>query len=203
MIKNVVFDFGQVLVHFEPEYMTGRYIKNKEDVELVKDIVFDRLYWDRLDEGTISDKEVIERVCSRLPDRLHEAATKIYDNWLYNLPEIEGMRELVSYIKERYGVKTFILSNISKTFAEHSDEIPIIEEIDNCVFSAICGFVKPSREIFEHLCTKYSLLPEETVFIDDSEKNCEGAENFGIRTFLFKKNVNELKLWFDDILSRK
>lgn len=37
MIKNVVFDFGQVLVHFEPEYMTGCYIEDKKDAKLLKE----------------------------------------------------------------------------------------------------------------------------------------------------------------------
>ena len=59
MYKNFIFDFGQVIVKFEPEYMTSAYVKNAEDVKLVKDIAFDRLYWDKLDAGIITDEEVI------------------------------------------------------------------------------------------------------------------------------------------------
>ena len=59
MIKNVVFDFGQVLVHFEPSYMVGKYVQDAEDKPLLEDVLFDRLYWDRLDEGTITDEEVL------------------------------------------------------------------------------------------------------------------------------------------------
>ena len=43
MIKNVVFDFGQVLVRFEPEYMTGQYIKDENDIKLMSQVLFDRL----------------------------------------------------------------------------------------------------------------------------------------------------------------
>ena len=48
-IKNVVFDFGQVMVYFNPKYMVGVYVKDKDDAALLEEVVFDRLYWDRLD----------------------------------------------------------------------------------------------------------------------------------------------------------
>ena len=101
MIKNAIFDFGQVLVHFEPDYMTGKYIKDEADKNLAKEIIFDRLYWDRLDAGTISEEEVISGIKSRLPERLWESSVSAYKNWIYNIPEIEKMAELVKYIKEK------------------------------------------------------------------------------------------------------
>lgn len=200
MIKNVIFDFGQVLVHFEPDYMTGKYIKDASDKKLAKDIIFDRIYWDRLDAGTISEEEVISGIKSRLPERLWESSVSAYKNWIYNIPEIDKMAELIKYIKEQYNVKVYLLSNISEYFAEHSGEVEILKDMDGCVFSATCGFTKPNREIFAHICEKFSLLPEETVFIDDSEKNIKGAEDFGIKGYLFKKDPDELKKWFDEIL---
>ena len=203
MIKNVIFDFGQVLVHFEPDYMTGKYIKDEADKNLAKEIIFDRLYWDRLDAGTISEEEVISGIKSRLPERLWESSVSAYKNWIYNIPEIEKMAELVKYIKEKYGVKVYLLSNISEYFAEHSGEFEILKDMDGCVFSATCGFTKPNREIFAHICEKFNLNPDETVFIDDSEKNIQGARDFGIKGYLFKKDPDELKKWFDDILKSK
>ncbi len=203
MIKNVVFDFGQVLVHFEPKDMTEKYIKNEEDAKLVEEVLFDRLYWDKLDENASTDDEVMESVYTRLPKRLHQAAKQIYYNWIYNIPEVEGMKELIVYIKEKYGVSVFLLSNISKYFADHSDEIPILKHIENCVFSSVCGFVKPNRNIFEHLCCNYNILPEETVFIDDNENNVRASEEFGIKTYMFKKDVAELKAWLDKVLSKE
>ena len=138
-IKNVVFDFGQVMVHFEPAYMVGKYVSDAEDARLLCDVVFDRLYWDKLDSGDISDAEVVDACKQRLPARLHGVAEKIYYNWIYNLPEIEGMRELVIYIKEKYHVNLFLLSNISQYFASHANEIQILSLFDKCIFSAVCG----------------------------------------------------------------
>ena len=110
MIKNVVFDFGQVLVHFSPEYMVKKYVTDEEDARILAEVIFDRLYWDRLDEGTITDKEVVSFSQSRLPQRLCDVVPEIYYNWIYNLPEIDGMRELTAYLKERYGERLFLLS---------------------------------------------------------------------------------------------
>ena len=203
MIKNVIFDFGQVLVHFEPDYMTGRYIKDETDKKLAKDVIFDRLYWDRLDSGTISEDEVIEGIKSRLPERLWEDSVSAYKNWIYNIPEVDKMADFIKYIKDKYGVKVYLLSNISKYFAEHSKEIEIIKDMDGCVFSAVCGFVKPNREIYEHILDKYSLLPEETVFIDDNEANIKGAKDVGIEGYQFKKDPDKLKKWLDDKLKSK
>ena len=200
MIKNVVFDFGQVMVHFEPSYMVSRYITDPEDASLLEKVIFDRLYWDKLDAGTITDEEVINSCKKRLPERLHKAAENIYYNWIYNIPEIEGMRELVSDIKKDLGVRVFLLSNICEYFADHADEIPCLEEFERCVLSALCGYTKPHAEIFDHLCSVCDILPEETVFIDDSEKNIKGAEAFGITGYLFDGNADALRKYLYNII---
>ena len=199
-IKNVVFDFGQVLVYFQPSYMVGAYVSDEADKALIEEVVFDRLYWDRLDSGDISDKEVVSAIKTRLPERLWDVSEKIYYNWIYNIPEIEGMSELIDRIKNRYNVKVYLLSNISNYFASHSEEIPILKKLDGCVFSAPIGIVKPSREIFEHLCKAYKLSPEETLFIDDRADNIEGALRCGLKGYIFDGDVNRLRDYLDSIL---
>ena len=200
MIKNVVFDFGMVLIRFEPSYMVGKYIETpKEDVELLCDVLFDRLYWDALDAGAITDEEVLSHVKTRLPKRLWDVSEKIYRNWIYNIPEIEGMRELVVDIKEKYGVRLLLLSNISRYFAEHADEIPILSLFEKCIFSSVCKKTKPNRDIFEHLCLSCGILPEETLFIDDSEKNINGAQAYGLKGYVFDGNADRLRAYIDTL----
>lgn len=200
MIKNVVFDFGQVLVRFDPYYMTKQYIKNEEEAQIAAKVIFDRLYWDPLDDGTITDEEVVTAVKARLPEHLHQSAELAYYNWIYNIPEIEGMRALIERLREEKGVRIFILSNISRYFAEHASEIPILALAEKCIFSAVCGYVKPDAAIFDHLCRTCEILPEETVFIDDSEKNTRGAEDFGIKSYRFDGDVQRLEVFLDKIL---
>ena len=202
-IKNVVFDFGQVLVWFDPIYMVNKYVEDKDDRALLSEVVFDRLYWDRLDLGTISDEETMACVLKRLPRRLWDVAETIYYNWIYNIPEVDGMRELIKYIKEKYGVHVYLLSNISKYFSSHKDEIPILKEVEKCIFSSSIGIVKPDRRIFEHLCKECNILPEESVFVDDNKLNIIGAMNFGMGGFHFGGDVEALKSFLDEILSSK
>jgi len=201
-IKNVVFDFGQVMVHFEPSYMVGKYVEDKEDAALLEEVVFDRLYWDKLDAGTITGEKTLEECRKRLPERLWDVADTIFYNWIYNIPEIEGMKELVSYIKSRYGVKILLLSNISHYFADHANEVEALKDFDGFVFSARIGIVKPSHEIFDYLCKKFEITPSETVFVDDNRSNIEGANSFGIHGYLFDGNVEKLKCYLDEILQK-
>lgn len=200
MIKNVVFDFGQVMIRFEPSYMVGKYASDKQDAALLEEVVFDRLYWDKLDAGSITDEEVVNACLARLPKRLHAYVPDIYYHWIYNIPEIEGMSELLDDLKKTYGVRLFLLSNISAYFASHAGEFPLLSKFEKCIFSAVCGCVKPSREIFEYLCDSCGISAEETVFVDDSEKNIGGAESFGIKGILFDGDVHALRARLDKIL---
>lgn len=199
MIRNVVFDFGQVLIRFEPKYMVEQYVTDPDDSALLQTVLFDRLYWDPLDRGTITDEEVLRLCRTRLPARLHDVAKTIYDNWIYHLPEMDGMRELLTELKTEGRFRLLLLSNISPYFSAHADEIPILEFFEHCVFSGDCQLVKPEREIYEHLCRTGNIRPEETVFVDDSPINIAGAEAYGIRGYPFDRNVPKLRKFLSEL----
>ncbi len=190
MIKNVIFDFGQVMIHFDPKYITEQYIKG-EEAQLVEQAVFDTAHWYKLDSGEISDEEVISICHSRLPRRLWETAERVYFNWIYHLPEIDGMRDIVKKLKAK-GIRVLLLSNISKYFADHAAQIDTLSDFEGCVFSAAVGMIKPNADIFEYICTKYALNPSETVFVDDNSANVAGAERYGIKGYLFDGDASKL-----------
>ena len=200
MIKNVVFDFGRVMVKFENKYMVDKYADNAEDAKLLGMIVTDRNCWDRLDLGTITDEEVVAYFKERLPERLWGTLEEIYYNWIYNIPEIEGMSDVVRMVKNEYGKRTFLLSNISTYLADHADEIPCLVLFEKCIFSAVYGMVKPNLEIYQLLCKECDILPEETLFIDDSPANIAGAEAFGIKGYLFDGDVEKLRKYLKENL---
>ena len=101
MIENIVFDFGQVLVHFEPIYITKQVVSDEADAKTITDVLFDRKYWDSLDAGAITDEEVLADCKTRLPERLWEKTEKVYYDWPYNIPEMEGMADLIKKIKTK------------------------------------------------------------------------------------------------------
>ena len=200
VFENFIFDFGQVLVHFEPDYMTKAYIKDEKDAALARNIIFDRLYWDRLDLGTITDEEVKEGIRSRLPERLHDSALKVYDNWVYNIPLIDGMRKLILNLKTK-GKKIYLLSNISiyfsKTYPSSPEVAELLSHFDGIVLSGPIGLIKPSKDIFNHLLTKYSIAAKDCIFIDDNKANIDGAESVGIEGYLFDGDANKLKKYLN------
>ncbi len=200
MIKNIVFDFGQVLVHFDPLYMTKQYISDPQEAETAAEVIFDRLYWDRLDEGSIEEHEVEAAIVERLPEHLASRAIEAYRNWIYNIPEIEGMRALMQKLKREKNVRIFILSNISRYFAEHAHEIEILKEAEKCIFSSVCGHIKPHADMFDYLCRTCDILPSETIFIDDNANNIKGASDFGIHTYHFDGNAQKLETYLYQVL---
>lgn len=190
-LSCLVFDFGQVLVHFDPRYLVAPYAEGA-DRELVAEVLFDRGYWDRLDAGDIADDEVIRQACARLPQRLHEACRRAYLDWPYRLPEIEGMRALLIEIRAT-GLPIYVLSNISRYFAAHTDGAPILSLTDGHIFSAEVGCVKPSPAIFERLRRAFSLTPGTTLFVDDSAANVAGARSAGYQAYQFDGSAAHLR----------
>lgn len=196
MYKNIIFDYGQVIISFDPYYMTKCYIDNEAACKELSEIIFDRLYWDRLDNGSITDDEVKAEIIKRVPEEYCDAAVKVYDNWYYNNPVISETAELIRELKQN-GAKLYLLSNISIGFAENWQKIPEVSKIlslfDGLVFSGPIGMNKPNRDIFEYLLKKYDLKAEECIFIDDSEKNINGAKAAGINAILFTGNIEKIK----------
>ena len=196
MTDAYIFDFGQVLVHFDERKMTADYIADARDVDLCQPVIFDRLYWDRLDAGAISDEEVRAGIRSRLPQRLHEAACLVYDRWFRDLSPIAGMPEILRDLKAQ-GKKLYLLSNISARFAADWQTVPNLRELlssfDGLVFSAPLHMVKPHPEIFLYLLDRYRLRAEACTFVDDREKNIAAARQLGMDGYLFDGSAERLR----------
>ena len=200
MIKNYIFDFGNVLAEFYPEKLTAPYVSDEETKKYLSNIVFDRLYWDKLDLGTIADVEVKELIQSRVSDDLKAISCAVYDNWINNLSPVQEMQKLV-YDIHKSGKKLYLLSNISTGFKDGYCKVEWINELfsyfDGMVFSGAVRMVKPSIEIFEYILKKYNLKREECLFIDDSEINIEGAKKANINGYLFDGNAEKLRRYIE------
>ena len=197
MIKNVVFDFGNVLIKYDPVYIASRYLRDPDDLKLIVEVLFDRLYWDKLDDDTITDEELVSAACARLPERLHAVASEIYYDWPHHLPEIPGMWELVRKLREERGMRIFLLSNVGSYFVKFKDEFSVFSYMEKCIFSATCGHAKPNADMYEYLIDTCGIIPEETIFIDDNEKNVLAARTFGIKSYLFDGDAEKLGKFFE------
>ena len=196
MIKNYIFDLGNVLAEFYPDRLTEPYVKDEDAKRRISDVVFDRIYWDRRDEGLITDDDVKAGICSRLSEEDGKLACTVYDNWVNTMTPVPDMQKLVCDVKKT-GCKVYLLSNISLKFANSYKQVKWIKELldsfDGLILSGTIGKVKPNKDIFEHLLETFSLQADECLFIDDNENNIKGAMSVGINGYLFDGDAMKLR----------
>ena len=193
MIRNVIFDMGGVLIDWDPSVIVARLGLSPEDSALLCREVFGCLEWVAMDHGIMAQREGCERICRRLPPRLHEAVSScVFDWWKAPLYPIPGMAELIRELKS-LGLGIYLLSNAASTLHEYFDRIPASECFDGKLVSADVRLLKPQHEIFELLFERFSLRPEECFFIDDNALNIDGAYAVGMPGAVFFRDFPRLR----------
>lgn len=193
MIHNIVFDMGGVLIDFDAQRYTARFVPNPEDYELIRRELFRSVEWVKMDRGTITDEEVIAAVCARLPERLHQAVREILDNWHQDIPPLNGVYELVRELKEEAGYSIYLLSNTCTRFHTFRQNIPALRFFDGEFVSCDFHLVKPEPGIYLRFLEYFHLRPEECVFIDDDPRNIEGAIRCGMGGVIYHGDAAELR----------
>ncbi len=194
MIKNIIFDIGNVILQFNRDFLLKHFYNGKE-YELIKEKTFKN--WELLDEDGLTLEEYNESVKRSLPEHLSKFALSILNNWEYYMRYSEGIISLIQELKQK-GYKLYILSNMTRHFIKNDYKFPILKEFDGIVYSAPIKMVKPDPKIYEYLLNKYNLTASESIYIDDMKTNLTAAARFGIHTFHYQSNTKTLR---DYILS--
>ena len=202
-MKNIIFDMGMVLVNYDPDGATRRLTDNGAEIREIHNVLYCSSEWILMDLGVITEEQALARILPRLSSgRVREIARESFLSWdRYNLFPREDMGELIRELK-RGGAGIYLLSNVSRRFAERAGEyIPAAECFDGMVFSAVEHLLKPQREIYERLLTRYGLPAKECFFIDDAEANVRGAEALGIRGYCFADgDIGKLRSRLSEVL---
>lgn len=201
MIKNIVFDMGQVLMKYEPLRVCYQYTKDPQEIEQIRRELFDSREWILLDQGVITEEEALVRVKSRLPEKLHCMAEQCLTHWHeYNMEPREGMEELIRGLKEK-GYRIYLCSNASHRLRVFLPQIPGSACFDGVLVSAEEQLLKPDPAIYRRLFEKYSIQPQESFFIDDLAANIEGARSCGMDGYCFADGeVERLKAYLEGYL---
>ena len=149
--------------------------------------------WNEFDRGIWTDEMMREAFVERAPELEDKINEFFYERFPEILRKFDYTDEWIDTLK-RNGYRIYILSNFSeKALREAAPELDYIEKADGAVISCRVGLIKPDPEIYKYLLEKYDVVPEEAVFIDDTEKNIEAARRLGLNTILFtgKKDADE------------
>lgn len=192
MIKNVLFDMGQVLIHFDRRVFLDRLDISEEEKQLLLREVFLSVEWVQMDRGTLEEPEAEVRMCRRLPQHLHSAIHSLVSLWDEPMMPVAGMAELVEELKNNgYGI--YLLSNASVRQHAYWPKIPGWQFFDGKVISADEKVMKPHPDYYRIALDRFHLKPEECFFIDDVPANIEGAMYCGISGTVFHNDVKLLR----------
>ena len=192
MIKNILFDMGNVLIHFDRRVFLDRLEVSEEDKQLLLREVFLSVEWVQMDRGTLAEPEAEALMCRRLPERLHSAVHSLVSLWDEPMLPVAGMAELVEELK-RNGYGIYLLSNASIRQHAYWPKIPGWQFFDGKVISADEKVMKPHPDYYRIALERFSLNPEECFFIDDVPANIEGALYCGIPGAVFHNDVSALR----------
>lgn len=192
MYKNIVFDFGGVMVDFDPHKYLIDLFGNRELEEEVYDLTFGSREWRMLDAGRITRREANERMLERAKavGRGFEVEG-VLDDWMSMLHPRRRMQALVEQLKQR-GYCVYYLSNIPEDVLALLMERDFQGLFDGGVASCEVHVNKPDPRIYQALLDKYGLKASESVFIDDRQDNVQAAFELGFVGIRMKDSVGTL-----------
>ena len=192
MIKNIIFDYGNVLVDWNPAYLfLPVFNGDEEKCRFFTDHICNREWFTRMDRGEDMDTCVAE-LQAQYP-QYADAIALFRDRWFDMCHgDIPGMLEIIQDLKQKgYGV--FGLTNWpAATFAEARRRFRTIGSIDNYVVSSSVHLAKPEPAIYQLLLSKYNLKAQECVFIDDRADNVNAAMALGMNGIVYPGTAKEL-----------
>jgi glucose-1-phosphatase len=195
-IKNIIFDFGGVIIDIDFWLSINAFVKlGAENFDDVYSQSRQSDLFDELDKGTISADEFCRAMKKYLPSKVSKQ--QIIDAWnaiLIGIPE--HRIRLLEKVRTQYRI--FLLSNTNIIhYPEYIAELQQkygYKDLSNLFEKVYLSFDvnmrKPDAEFFKLVLKENNLLPEETLFIDDSEQNLPPAAALGMKTLFLPKGMD-------------
>lgn len=186
MIKNIIFDIGNVILKFNVKEVLNRFTDNEDEKNFILENIIESPEWLKnglIDTGYISRDDAISIVQDRTnhkKDFLIEKFWKTYNDYA----EIDNiMLNIIKELKNK-NYKIYLLSNINPYTHKFVDKSELLELVDGYVFSYKEHMIKPFESIYKTLINRYSLNQSESLFIDDNQRNIDTGNKIG---FISKK----------------
>ena len=182
MIKNVIFDIGNVILNFNVEEVLKKFTDSQEEQKFIMENIIKSPEWLEyalIDTGYISREEAIDIVS----DRTNHSNDELIKNFWYNYNNYAFVNtEILDLIKElkNKGYSVYLLSNINSYTTENVARSGLFELVDGYILSYQVHQVKPYEGIYKTLLEKYNLTANECLFIDDNPNNIVTGNKLGI-----------------------
>lgn len=185
MIKNIIFDIGNVLCDFRwKEFLQDKGFEEVMIDRIAKASVLTPL-WFELDRGEWSFEQIMDGFSKQDPE-ITDQLRKAFDDFTNMVTLREYAIPWIQELKSR-GFRVYYLSNYSaKAAVDCADSLAFIPYTDGGILSYKEKVVKPGAAIYQLLLERYGLTAEESVFLDDSLPNVEGAKAVGIHGIWFQ-----------------
>lgn len=182
-IKNVIFDLGRVLIDWEPQKIALELAEANPAFNPQIFKITQTPFWYLFDLGYINSAELIEHFSNEFS---RENLNIFFQKAMESLVPLNLGMNLLQAVRER-GFATYVLSNMSFEFYQWiSSQYSILEGFHGAVFSYEIHTMKPDFKIYQYLLDKYSLKPQECLFIDDMDCNIFSARKVGINSLLYQ-----------------
>ncbi len=188
MIRNIIFDLGNVLffLDFTKTYeILKKYLRPQYTPEYALNNIIRGKVFEDFNKGLISKKEYFNHCKGFF---LKEIDEKTF--WKHYSDIFIPNKELLSLLpKLKKDYNLYILSNTDEVHIDFLENHyrQYFNLFNGKIYSFKTGYMKPDRKIYEYLLNSYNIKPEESLFIDDIEKNLLPAKLLNIKTFLYNK----------------
>ena len=188
MIRNIVFDFGGVLIDWNPEYLFRDVFRDSSEMDHFLENICNSDWNERQDAGRPLS-EAIRTLQERHPD-YHDEIRMYYEQWTTMLGgPIEDNAALLEPLRSRY--RLFGLTNWSaETFPIAREMYSLFDWFEGIVISGEERLKKPDERIYRVLLERYGLKSAESLFIDDRLDNVQAAEGLGFQTIHLAEGKN-------------
>lgn len=196
MIKNIVFDVGNVIVDWTAMSLGIKMFDNDEAKAKIAASVFQSPNWYNYDLGILSIDEIIALLQKEFKEEDYYIVDKAVREFVYYVDFNKDVCSFAFDMKMK-GYNIYLLTNFGETYTECVKRMPIRDIIDGIVASADVNIIKPDERIYKILFEKYNLKPEECLFIDDLKANCDAALKAGMGQVInYHGDINQI-LSFD------
>jgi len=185
-VENVIFDFGGVLVDWNPRYLYRDYFQSESEMEkFLHSVCTDE--WNVEQDRGRSLAEGTRLLQDKFPE-FHSLIQLYYDKWEVMLHgDIPETVSLLHKLKEKYNI--FGLTNWSvETITIAYERFPFFKEFNGIVVSGEEKMIKPDKRLYHLLLDRYNLKAENTIFIDDNIKNIKAAKEIGLIAIHFESS---------------